>query len=400
MQKKLQQFYQAVKHHLFETDDVFIYWPDFNKGILLLIFALLIVPGHLLWYVLNYASEQRIWLSERYHDYRIFTTWCQIFLTVCVLAIALFFKKNYKFRKFMGWFIPLYFGLLLIYSAHTVGIYSPAAVGGTLNILLIGFVFYKPKTIYSIMFIVGIAIVYVCMGTASGDIPYAPLFSEALNQSEYYKNDFWIQSMAILYLPILLVSALFFELLLRQWRRREQKIETLSQIDSLTNVYNRRSISHYIQNLQKKPSCVYAMMILDLDFFKKVNDQYGHDVGDAVLCRVAHLLKETIAQQGIVGRLGGEEFVVILPDMTLASALQSAEHCRSQIEQHHLQLKDGRVLTVTASFGVAMADQSMAIDDVSRLADQALYQSKEKGRNQVSYASAMLSPVDFSSQNF
>lgn len=290
----------------------------------------------------------------------------------------------------MGWFIPLYFGLLLIYSAKSVGIYSPAAIGGTLNILLIGFVFYKPKTIYSIMVIVSIAIVYVCIQTASGVFTYAPLFSEALNKGEYYKNDFWIQSMAILYLPILVVSALFFELLLRQWRRREQKIETLSQIDSLTHVYNRRFMSNYVQELKKKQQHDYAMVILDLDFFKKINDHYGHDAGDTVLCRVASLLKACVADQGVVGRLGGEEFVLILPQLDLEYALDVAEHCRSTIAQEMIMLQDGRLLSVTASFGVASAFEHMLMDEVSRLADQALYQAKHEGRNQVRYASTLM----------
>lgn len=383
--KRINRFYRAIKFHLFETDDVFIYWPDYYKGILLLIFALMILPGHLLWYVVQYSSENKIWFNESYHDYRIFTTWCQILLTLTLLAIALVFKKIKKFRLFMGWFIPLYFGLLLIYSAYTVGLYSPAAMGGILNILLIGFVFYKPKIIYSIMVIISIVLFMMCYYTSTGELRYAPLFSERLNSSEIYKNHFWLQSMAILYLPILVISAFFFEVLLRQWRRRENKIETLSQVDSLTNVFNRRYTNQYISHLRSKQNTSYAMVILDLDYFKRINDTYGHDAGDEVLKCVAKILKDNVRDKDIVGRLGGEEFVLILPNQNLHQALEISERCRSVIEKQEIQISDNKSLKVTASFGVAVAESHMTMDDVARIADRSLYISKNKGRNCVSH---------------
>lgn len=381
---KVAQFYKAIHFHLFETDRVFIYWPNFDKGILLLSFALMIVPGHLFWYLINFNSQNRVWFNENYYDERIFTTWVQILLTVLVLVISLIFRRYAQFRKFMGWFIPLYFGLLLIYSAQTVGVYSPAAVGGTLNILLIGFVFYKPKTIYSIMLIVTLYILYLCSRTASGELPYAPLFSDALNHSEYYKNSFWIQSMAILYLPILVISALFFEILLRQWRRREKSIEYLSQVDGLTKVNNRRYVTDCIQDIHLKQKHSYAMIILDLDYFKKINDSFGHKAGDEVLKKVAVILKSVVRSHDLIGRLGGEEFILILLDQNLQSAKQVAERCRALIESQLITLENGQTINITASFGVAVYEQNRTPDEVSHLADQALYLSKARGRNQVS----------------
>lgn len=385
IKSKVGEYLKAVRFHLLETDDVLIYWPDYYKGILLLIFALCILLGHLSWYVLNYQSSNHIWFSETYHDYRMFTTWMQVFLTACVLIIALAFKKYEKFKSFMGWFMPLYFGLLLLYSAKSVGLYSPAAIGGTLNILLIGFVFYKPKVIYSIMVVVAIYFVSMCLMTANGALAYAPLFSDQLNQSDLYKNTFWLKSMVVLYSPILIVSALFFELLLRQWRRRESKIETLSQIDSLTEVYNRRFLTSFTQKLQIKQSFHYAMIILDLDYFKKINDQYGHDAGDQVLISVAQILKKSVRVQDVVGRLGGEEFALILVDRNMQQAIEVAERCREEIAQSNMELADHTILKVTASFGVAVAQQGMNMDEVTHQADRALYLAKEKGRNQVQF---------------
>lgn len=383
IKNKINEYSKSLKYNLFETEDVFIYWPDFNKGILLLVFALLILFGHLSWYVLNYESSNQIWFSQSYHDERIFTTWCQIFLTVFVLFAALSFKRYMKFRHVMGWFIPLFFGLLLMYSAQSVGLYSPASMGGILNILLIGFVFYKPKIIYSIMVIVTLVFGAMCYLTATGAMVYAPLFSDQLNQSDLYRNTFWLKSMLILYSPILITSALFFELLLRQWRNRDQKIEILSQIDGLTGLYNRRYLSELVNKRHQKKFQKYSMIILDLDHFKKINDSYGHDAGDLVLRQVADVLRHTVREQDRVGRFGGEEFSVLLPDQDLFQALAIAQRCRQAIEALEIILPDQSVLKVTASFGVATAKEGMSMDEVTRLADQALYKAKENGRNQV-----------------
>ena len=191
--------------------------------------------------------------------------------------MALKFRKNLKFQKFIGYFVPLYFGLLLIYSAQTVGLYSPATIAGLLHILLIGFVFYRARTIYSIMFIVGIVFITMTYLTYHQIIPYTPLFSDRLNYSAFWKNAFWLKSMSILYLPIFIVSTSLFGILIKQWQNYEQKIKKLNQLDTLTNIYNRRYITKYVQKLEKANQH-YSIAILDLDLFKNVNDDYGHDV--------------------------------------------------------------------------------------------------------------------------
>ncbi|NHB58870.1 GGDEF domain-containing protein [Acinetobacter sp. 194] len=385
LKKSIIRGYKNVKFHLFETDNVLIYWPNFSKGILLLGFALLVLMGHLSWYVLNYHSENRIWLNEDYYDYRVFTTYCQILLTVVVSCITFLFRRNRLFRKFMGWFIPLYFGCLLIYSAQTVGIYSPAAMAGIVNILLIGFVFYQPKVIYSIAVIVTVYVVAICYLTSIDVMPYAPLFSEQLNQSNFYKNEFWMKSMAILYIPILIVSALFFEILLSQWRRKEKRIETLSRVDSLTEVYNRRYVSDFLTSLYKSKDSKYSVILLDLDFFKMINDSYGHDAGDEVLRRVAKILKSSMRYHDVVGRFGGEEFILILPNQSLQLAVEIADRCRKAIHNEAMLLPNGEEIHVSASFGVAISEKGKTMHDVIREADQALYRAKSLGRNQVCF---------------
>ena len=350
---------------------------------MLLLFALAIMSGHLLWYVTTYHSDNRIWLNDNYYDLRMFTSYAQIVLTFCVLLVAYIFQNYEKFRQFMGWFIPLYFGLQLIFSAHYVGIYSPAAMAGIINILLIGFVLYQPKVIYSIMVIVAIVVIAICYLTKIDLIPYAPLFSDALNQGEFYKNTFWINSMVVLYTPILFISAVFFEVLPSQWRRREKKIEVLSQIDGLTNVYNRRYVNDHLQKIYHKQHSAYALVILDLDHFKQINDSYGHEAGDEVLRQVGAILHAAVRGNDVVGRLGGEEFALVLPGCNLEGALEIAERCRSKIAQTDVYLNDQQVLKISASFGVAIEQDGAAPEEIARMADQALYLAKQQGRNQV-----------------
>lgn len=383
--KKIRRINRNIRFFIFETDNVMVYWPDFSKGILILGFGLIILIGDFYWYVSNYNSENHIWFNESYYDYRVMTTWYQLFATVILIIIAFIFKRFRIFRRCVSWFIPIYFGVLLIYSAHTVGIYSPAAVAGVINIVLIGFVFYQPKVIMTVTFLMGCCVSIICYMTSQGYIPYAPLFSDALNESKFYQNGFWIQSMAILYLPVFFISMLFFVVILMQWRRREKKIEDLSRLDSLTNVYNRRFTSQFIKSMQAKKKLNYGMILMDLDYFKSVNDTYGHDVGDVVLRRVAQILKLNVRAEDIVGRFGGEEFIIIVPELELSQTIEIAERCRIAIENEDITLDNNDILKITASFGVAHSENHYVMEEMSRLADKALYKSKREGRNKVSH---------------
>ena len=124
-------------------------------------------------------------------------------------------------------------------------------------------------------------------------------------------------------------------------------------------------------------------MIFDIDHFKKVNDTYGHQAGDTVIQSVARVLREQLRDTDIAGRYGGEEFVVLLPDVDAAGARVFAERLRLIVER--LQVShDGQVIPFTISLGVAdLSEPSHDHQQVIQWADQALYNSKRNGRNQV-----------------
>lgn len=154
--------------------------------------------------------------------------------------------------------------------------------------------------------------------------------------------------------------------------------------DVLTRLFNRRFlpavISREIHVAQTRNSG-FALLLLDLDHFKRVNDGYGHDAGDLVLQQAATLLLSCVRNGDFVFRYGGEEFLVMLVEVDKESALRVAELIRSKFESAQFQLGQGRALNVTASIGVAVYDGHPDHQYVLKRADAAMYEAKQSGRN-------------------
>jgi two-component system cell cycle response regulator len=173
--------------------------------------------------------------------------------------------------------------------------------------------------------------------------------------------------------------------LMDQVRQQQKSLYDVAMSDQLTTCHNRHSLAEfapkYINDAirYRFPLC---MMILDLDYFKKINDEHGHTTGDKVLASIGKLLMASCHQGDFVARIGGEEFCVILPHCDTGDAMTKAEEIRSTIEM----CKPAN-LTITASIGVArLADSHCAdFDALYKDADQAVYFSKENGRNQVTF---------------
>ena len=157
-------------------------------------------------------------------------------------------------------------------------------------------------------------------------------------------------------------------------------------LDGLTGLNNRRHFLVLANNewarfqRYKRP---LALLMTDIDKFKSVNDTYGHDVGDEVIKGVAGVLQASKRTTDIVGRLGGEEFALVLPEATLESAVQAAERFRQLVANRVISAGDQRV-PVTISLGVASADeQTTGIEEMLKQSDVALYEAKHTGRDRV-----------------
>jgi two-component system cell cycle response regulator len=166
-----------------------------------------------------------------------------------------------------------------------------------------------------------------------------------------------------------------------------ERVKNLSIRDSLTDLYNHR---HVMELVSVEFSRVgryqesFSLLMIDIDDFKKVNDEHGHPAGDAVLQEMARIIKETVRTVDVVGRYGGEEFVAVLPHTPHDEALETAERVRRRIHEH-VFLAGDRKAHVTVSVGVA-SYPSASVDSPSTLireADKALYRAKEAGRDRV-----------------
>lgn len=154
--------------------------------------------------------------------------------------------------------------------------------------------------------------------------------------------------------------------------------------DWLTGLANRRAFEARLQaELDNTAAGPLALILLDLDQFKSVNDSCGHLAGDRLLCQVSHLLRQDRRPHDLVARLGGDEFSLILPQCPPSSAIDIAERLRQSLELFGFSWGDRR-FTVTASVGIAcIADRNTTLEDAMRRADAACYRAKEKGRNRV-----------------
>ena len=164
-----------------------------------------------------------------------------------------------------------------------------------------------------------------------------------------------------------------------------QNARSEALIDPMTSVFNRRGFESQIKKLavdaELKDKKVVFMM-LDIDFFKKVNDTYGHLFGDKVIRTIAEVLKAKVKGQDSVARMGGEEFAVLLPDTSLQGAFIVAEHIRQGIERGKIRRQDKQEdVGITISIGIAECDTNGDWIDAMRRADEALYASKNQGRN-------------------
>ena len=164
-------------------------------------------------------------------------------------------------------------------------------------------------------------------------------------------------------------------------------LKKLIEKDALTGLYNRRSLKNKLEDMQKNANS-FCVALGDIDFFKKVNDNYGHAVGDEVLKNVAEIIKQSLRESDIPSRYGGEEFAILLPYTKLEEAGSVAQRLRGNVEAKHVDLthvKDAKIseIQVTVSVGVYEYKEGDEPQQLYTKADKALYYAKEHGRNQV-----------------
>lgn len=171
---------------------------------------------------------------------------------------------------------------------------------------------------------------------------------------------------------------------IKKLEKMKDDYELLATTDSLTKIHNRYSLMKILSSeisRAKRYNTPLSVCMLDIDFFKKVNDTYGHDIGDVVLSTLSELIKNSLRDMDIVGRYGGEEFIILLPNTELMDANIYAERFRELVENHIFNT----VGNITISMGLVQLENDENIDELFKRLDNLLYESKHNGRNRVSF---------------
>jgi diguanylate cyclase (GGDEF)-like protein len=230
---------------------------------------------------------------------------------------------------------------------------------------------------------VGTLALYVTLDVLFRDATPAYALPEATLKGLYYFNQ--VSTLAILGL----LAGIYYQLV----SSAEGRLRAQASTDPLTQLSNRRSAMDTAQReagVFAAQGAPLALLIGDIDHFKRINDAHGHDAGDRALKAVAEVLRSEVRQVDHVARWGGEEFFVLLPGTDLAEAKLVAERLRASVQQLVLSDPDGRQARVTMTFGVSLLEPGEDVEHALARADRALYAGKENGRNRVIVASPLM----------
>lgn len=290
------------------------------------------------------------------------------FLLSCLLIALLRGRKQ--------WFAP------------AVWVFAVASLGVHLS----GFIFVPQDELRLVWFYSLIAGVYILLGRRAGALftvasvalvlacnPHQPAPISSRGLGTFITS---LVSLSVIFHVFTQQTTSFFLGMLRS----NERLRQLSEQDPLTGLLNARAFAQAcdrLVRLAERHGTGYAVLFVDLDHFKRVNDQYGHDAGDCVLRTVAEVMRQRLRQSDVLGRVGGEEFVIFLPDTDATGAMRLAEDLRRDIEASCPRIGQAQPLCVTASIGVAPGRAGGNLESLQKQADQAMYLAKAAGRNRV-----------------
>lgn len=210
---------------------------------------------------------------------------------------------------------------------------------------------------------------------------------------EGVRGDFGSISIALglvwlLFTGMLILTWVVIRRMVRNMIALQTSLQWQAWYDGLTRLYNRSTLferaSDAARRCEQKQQ-PFAVIQMDLDHFKSINDRFGHQAGDRVLAHVAGLISAKIGEHGIAGRVGGEEFCIVIPESTLEMACELAERIRERIHSREILIGKGSTLRISASFGVSASEEKghYDVEYLQSVADKRLYLAKQRGRNQV-----------------
>ncbi|MGS0681255.1 GGDEF domain-containing protein [Shewanella sp. 125m-7] len=294
----------------------------------------------------------------------------ELFYALCSFALAVLAVK----RRHQFWQVILY-----VFALTAIVIYA-VSLSQTID-SMICWVLVLP-TVY-----------YLLLGKQFANLPVIILFSavvaDIINKYGFTVNPLLV-NFVFSYLLIWGVSHIYE----KNRADSETKLQKLALQDPLTLSFNRLALTKYFENIDSKQTLrTYKdelhLLLLDIDFFKQVNDEYGHEAGDIVLQECAKIISR-IAGDNLTFRIGGEEFCVIVENKKQDEVIAVAQLIRTELAQHTFKLAAQDSIHITVSIGVSNYHSGMALPSLLRQADQRLYRAKHAGRNQVIYHNAPL----------
>lgn len=270
--------------------------------------------------------------------------------------------------------------LMLMYGLLTMLMGVSFSGGLILGLILLG----HKKTVFSLCFLI-VSTAASFYAYQFGHIQYAYVMAEA----ETNNNLTWTVLIILNTMPHIVCLLYFAAQSTDAWRERERNIVNLSMLDPMTQCYNRRYLMEQAE--EQIAHCLssgesISVIMTDIDYFKKVNDSFGHEVGDQVIQYIARVLKDNIRRVDILSRYGGEEFCILMRNCNQDTAKLISERCRIQVQYTPLETDD-QSIPLTASFGVItvtdeeIKEHQLSGYDLISYADRALYQAKKSGRN-------------------
>jgi diguanylate cyclase (GGDEF)-like protein len=297
-----------------------------------------------------YLSE--ITFNDRFKDQYLAVPQTIVSMTIQLGAIYLAPEVGFYFIFIL--FIVLSFGALLMNARETAIVWTYSTIGLAVLLLMTDKAIAMPMTTWTER-----ALVLACAVTALGRCASTGLYGSSMREALFKRGN--------------------------ELKKAHARIEELAQVDELTGLLNRRYIMKSLNEQMARAQRTggpCSVAIIDLDFFKRINDQFGHPIGDEVLRTFAITLSANLRAIDKLGRYGGEEFLLILPDTTKHEAVQTLDRLRSIVSEVDWATLS-EMINVTMSGGISEVRQEDSPADILTRADVALYRAKDAGRNRV-----------------
>lgn len=380
--KKNKDIWSFIMPYLLEKDSV-------NSAILASFSVFLLHLSYFLWkinIINNQDLHQFVNLSVIFRE--IWITGAIIF-GFLILILTLDRTRHYpKLSSHLRSLVLLAISMSMAYQGYTFGSMSLPSGIMLIGATLVGFLLFDRRPVYWVSCGAGLTLTLTTVASIFGWLPYAPKLLDSNFPSEQRAAIFLLLNFLIIVIPAYLTVTLIADYFINQLKHRTLQLQQLSKQDPLTQLSNRRVIYDYFAEQHERSAMIWrkhVIVMIDIDFFKKINDAFGHLAGDEVLKYVANVLQLTAHSRDIVGRFGGEEFIVIMPTDDIERAIVFSEHCQQQLSLYKFDSTVEFNQQLSASFGIACANQgegtdAQSLESLIEVADQALYRAKQSGR--------------------